>query len=286
MKTERTKRTTAALLVVLLVGAGLAASFAFGRSNGAAVGLRARLVGRTSVQPARGIFVATLLGRSLRWSLAYRGLSQNQPLSAWLHPRNSARPARLCGSCATLARGSVRVSLTLARAADPPKGARRATRGRGQHSCPRRHDHRPTGTRSQDRLPETGADDYAPGRNQLLDQRSRRQARKPSANRGLHSRPRWRRGQTRQAGALVNKRDGHAARHQRSLPGWPPRSHLQAPERGQRSIPKSRGDGRRPRSDDRGQAGRLRCGGGHCRFRGGARSATGPARSSQLRGSG
>jgi hypothetical protein len=116
MKTERTKRTTAALLVVLLVGAGLAASFAFGRSNGAAVGLRARLVGRTSVQPARGIFVATLLGRSLLWSLAYRGLSQNRPLSAWLHPRNSARPARLCGSCATLARGSVRVSLTLARA--------------------------------------------------------------------------------------------------------------------------------------------------------------------------
>jgi hypothetical protein len=115
VKIERKKRATAALLVVLLIGAGLAASFAFGGgSKGATVGLRASLVGRP--QPARGIFVATLLGRSLRWSLAYRLPSGNRPLSAWLHPRNSARPARLCGSCPTLVRGTVRVSPALPRA--------------------------------------------------------------------------------------------------------------------------------------------------------------------------
>jgi hypothetical protein len=114
-KIEEKKRETPALLFVLVIGAGLAASFAFGGgSKGATVGLRASLVGQA--QPARGIFVATLLGRSLRWSLAYRGLSPNRPLSAWLLPRNSARPTRLCGSCPTLVRGRVRVSPTLARA--------------------------------------------------------------------------------------------------------------------------------------------------------------------------
>jgi hypothetical protein len=91
----------------------LAASFAFGGgSKGATVGLRASLVGRA--QPVRGIFVATLLGRTLHWSLAYGGLSPNPPPSAWLRARNSARQARLCGSCATLVRGRVRVSPTLA----------------------------------------------------------------------------------------------------------------------------------------------------------------------------
>jgi hypothetical protein len=115
LKIEEKKRATAALLVVLLIGAGLAASFAFGgESKGAPVGLRARLVGRD--EAVRGIFVATLLGRSLRWSLAYTGLSPNLPLSAWLRPRNSARATRLCGSCPTLVRGRVRVSPTLARA--------------------------------------------------------------------------------------------------------------------------------------------------------------------------
>lgn len=113
MTIERKHGATAALAVVLLVAVGLTAGFARGGgSTGAAVGLRAELAGRA--QPAGGIFVATLRGRSLRWSLAYKGL--NRPLSARLRPRSAARPVKLCGSCAKLARGKLRVSRALARA--------------------------------------------------------------------------------------------------------------------------------------------------------------------------
>jgi hypothetical protein len=122
MKIERKQGAIAALLVVLLVGAGLFASFALGgESKGAAaVGLRASLSGRG---PAHGVFVASLRGSGLRWSLAYKRSSATRPLSAWLRPRSSARPAKLCSRCATLVRGRIRISAALARALTHRKAA-------------------------------------------------------------------------------------------------------------------------------------------------------------------
>jgi hypothetical protein len=114
MKIERKQGAIAALVLTLLVAAGLTASFAFGEGSGRTVGLRADLAGRAG--PAHGIFVAKLQGRRLRWSLAYKRLAGTRPVSARLHLRKSARATRLCGSCATLARGRLRVSAALARA--------------------------------------------------------------------------------------------------------------------------------------------------------------------------
>jgi hypothetical protein len=59
------------------------------------------------------MFVATLRGGTLRWSLAYR--SGGKRLNARIRARG-VRPAKLCASCSTLVRGRVQVSRGLARA--------------------------------------------------------------------------------------------------------------------------------------------------------------------------
>jgi hypothetical protein len=60
------------------------------------------------------MFVATLRGSSLRWSLAYKGASTAK-LNARIRAK-SARPAKLCSSCGSLVRGRLHLSRILARA--------------------------------------------------------------------------------------------------------------------------------------------------------------------------
>jgi hypothetical protein len=116
MRIEKKQGAIAALLIAVLIGIGLSASFAFGGSNtgsAAPVGLRATLSGRTQ-HAAGGMFVATLRGIALRWSLAYKG-SRTAKVTSRIRA-GSARPAKLCSSCASLVRGRLRVSRVLARA--------------------------------------------------------------------------------------------------------------------------------------------------------------------------
>ena len=116
MRIEKKQGAIAALLIAVLIGIGLSASFAFGGSNtgsAAPVGLRATLSGRTQ-HAAGGMFVATLRGTALRWSLAYKG-GRTAKMTSRIRAR-SARPAKLCSSCASLVRGRLRVSRVLARA--------------------------------------------------------------------------------------------------------------------------------------------------------------------------
>jgi hypothetical protein len=114
MRIERKHGAIAALVLVALVVAGVSASLSRGDANGGgAVGLRAKLAGRAQ-QTRTGIFVATLRGTSLRWSLAYKSAGKSR-LSARVRA-GGARPAKLCGSCSALARGRAHVTRSLARA--------------------------------------------------------------------------------------------------------------------------------------------------------------------------
>jgi hypothetical protein len=116
MRINRKQGAIAALLIVLLIAIGLSTSLAFGDSHkgsAAPIGLRAKLSGRAH-QTAGGMFVATLRGTSLRWSLAYKGASTAK-LNARIRAK-SARPAKLCSSCGSLVRGRLHLSRILARA--------------------------------------------------------------------------------------------------------------------------------------------------------------------------
>jgi hypothetical protein len=113
MRINKKQGAIAALLLVAVIAAGLSASLAFGESHKGSVGLRAKLSGRAQ-GAASGMFVARLRGTSLRWSLAYKTASTTK-LSARIQSTR-ARPTRLCLSCASLARGRVRISRALARA--------------------------------------------------------------------------------------------------------------------------------------------------------------------------
>lgn len=116
MRINRKQGAVAALLVVVLIAIGVSASLAFGESqqgSAAPVGLRAKLSGRAH-QSAGGMFVATLRGTSLQWSLAYRGQGTGK-LNARIDSK-AARPAKLCSSCGSLVRGRLRLSRVLARA--------------------------------------------------------------------------------------------------------------------------------------------------------------------------
>ena len=116
MKITRKQGAIAALVAVVLIAVGLSTSLAFGDSHkgsAAAVGLRAKLLGRAH-QTAGGMFVATLRGTSLRWSLAFKGAGTAK-LTARIRAK-SALPAKLCGGCASVARGRLRITRVLARA--------------------------------------------------------------------------------------------------------------------------------------------------------------------------
>jgi hypothetical protein len=116
MRIDMKQGAIAALLTAVLIGIGVSASVASGDSHSgsaAQVGLRAKLSGRAQ-QPASGMFVATLRGTSLRWSLAYKA-NNTSKLSARIQSKY-ARPIRLCLSCASVAHGRLTVSRALARA--------------------------------------------------------------------------------------------------------------------------------------------------------------------------
>lgn len=116
MRINRKQGAIAAFLFVVLIAIGVSASLAFGDSqkrSAAPVGLRAELLGRAH-QAAGGMFVATLRGTSLRWSLAYKGAGTTK-LTARIRAK-SALLAKLCGRCASLARGRLRITRLLARA--------------------------------------------------------------------------------------------------------------------------------------------------------------------------
>jgi hypothetical protein len=117
MRITKTRGAIAALLIVVLVAVGLSASLAFGdshRGSAVSVGLRAKLQTRAK-GTASGMFVATLRGQSLRWSLAYKKPGAAR-LSALIRAKNG-RAAKLCSSCGRLVRGSLRLSPAVARAA-------------------------------------------------------------------------------------------------------------------------------------------------------------------------
>jgi hypothetical protein len=115
MKIGRNSGTAGALLIAL-AAAGVLAGFALGGSHGSVVGLRATL--RTPHHSVHGIFVATLRGRTLRWSIAYKGSSRAAAARLRLVRSNGARPAlsRLCSPCARIARGRTLVSSAAANA--------------------------------------------------------------------------------------------------------------------------------------------------------------------------
>jgi hypothetical protein len=114
MTFERKHGIAGATLIALLLVVGLFANFAFGgESKGTSVGLRARLV--TPAHQGKGLFVASLRGRSLRWSLAYKSSPRNR-LNARIRLRRAGASVKLCGGCASLVRGKLRVSRTIARA--------------------------------------------------------------------------------------------------------------------------------------------------------------------------
>ena len=116
MRISRKQGAIVALLAIVLIAAGLSTSLAFGESHGgsaAPVGLRAKLHPRAQ-QTASGMFVATLRGQRLRWSLAYKKASSGK-FSALIRAR-SGGTAKLCGSCGSLVRGGLRLSPAVARA--------------------------------------------------------------------------------------------------------------------------------------------------------------------------
>jgi hypothetical protein len=114
MKIGRSLGAATTLGIAIL--AGLFASFAFGGAQRETnAGLRASLTAPGN--PGRGIFVATLRGRSLRWSLTYKR-SNGRVLVARLRlvRANGAAPsaASLCSPCAAIARGRMLVSRPVA----------------------------------------------------------------------------------------------------------------------------------------------------------------------------
>lgn len=113
MRITRKHGVVAALLVAMLA-TGLSTGLALGdshRASAPSVGLRAKLSGRGQ-QAARGMFVATLRGATLRWSLSYktRGTAR---LGARITSRGTL-PSRLCERCAALVRGRLHVGRAVA----------------------------------------------------------------------------------------------------------------------------------------------------------------------------
>ena len=107
------RKTAAGVLIALLAGAALWAGLALGDSHAsAAIGLRARLA--APHQAGRGIFVARLRGRTLRWALAYRSSSRAEV--ARLRRTRGGGLARLCAPCARIARGRLVLSSDAANA--------------------------------------------------------------------------------------------------------------------------------------------------------------------------
>jgi len=115
MRITRKQGAFAALLVVV-VATGFSTGFAFGdshRASAASVGLRATLSGRGQ-QAAGGMFVASLRGTSLHWSLSYKAGSGAR-LGARIASKR-VRPSSLCSHCASLVRGRLKVSRAVASA--------------------------------------------------------------------------------------------------------------------------------------------------------------------------
>lgn len=113
MRITRKQGAVAALLIALLA-TGLSTGLALGdsqRGSGGSVGLRAKLSGRTQ-QAAGGMFVATLRGTSLRWSLSYKP-GRGAKLEARIASKGT-RSSSLCARCASLVRGRLQVSRAVA----------------------------------------------------------------------------------------------------------------------------------------------------------------------------
>src|SRR5690348_15256399 len=98
MSIDRRLRTATALLGAVALAAGLLASSAHGGSS-TAVGLRARLAAPGGA--AHALFIATLQGTSLRWSLAYER-ANGGTVAARVRVRGATRATTLCGSCTAL----------------------------------------------------------------------------------------------------------------------------------------------------------------------------------------
>jgi hypothetical protein len=101
-----------ATVAIILVGAGAGVA----RSDGSRT-LQAWLSGPGAVQASRGVFVGTLRGRTLTWSLAYRR-SGSRAASAHLHLSRVGGPvaATLCSPCKATSRGRIVLGASAAKA--------------------------------------------------------------------------------------------------------------------------------------------------------------------------